>query len=184
MPKAATFRAINGGRRADHASTRAKGTSRCRPRASSGAGCLAALRLSHSRGLRPGSGRRVPYSGAPCPALAAFFPHLRAASGPDAADIHAFVRSLAPCGQCRVASQAGRDTLRHMRSRPARTRDPAGSGRSRRARPYGARHVALAQRGAMAGGAVARQGRFCCSGRSHPPRLAKRPRPRRGPRSR
>lgn len=63
----------------------------------------------------PGSGLACPYSGAPCPALAAFFPHLQAVSGPDAADIQTFVRSLAPCGQCRVASAAGRDKLRHMR---------------------------------------------------------------------
>lgn len=66
-------------------------------------------------GCASGSGLDCPYSGTPCPALAAFFPHLDSASGPDAADIHAFVRSLAPCGQCRVASAAGRDTLRHMR---------------------------------------------------------------------
>jgi hypothetical protein len=60
-------------------------------------------------------GLACPYSGAPCPALAAFFPHFETVAGPDAADIQAFVRSLMPCGQCRVASAAGRDTLRHMR---------------------------------------------------------------------
>jgi hypothetical protein len=56
-----------------------------------------------------------PFSGAPCPALAAFFPHFEAVAGPDAADIQAFVRSLMPCDQCRVSSAAGRDNLRHLR---------------------------------------------------------------------
>ena len=79
----------------------------------SGAGHVSACGAGHHS--TSGAGLSCPHSGAPCPALSAFFPHAEAVAGPDAADIQAFVRSLMPCGQCRVASAAGRDTLRHLR---------------------------------------------------------------------
>lgn len=74
--------------------------------------------LSHH--LVPGpSGQReglssaltCPHTGATCAALHALFGSLAPAG--DAA--RAWVQALAPCNACRVASQSGRDTLRHLR---------------------------------------------------------------------
>ncbi len=52
-----------------------------------------------------------PHTGAICPALQALFGALAPASD----EARAWVQSLAPCSKCRVASQSGRDKLRHLR---------------------------------------------------------------------
>lgn len=52
-----------------------------------------------------------PHTGIACPALDAIF----GALAPAGEEARAWVQSLAPCSQCRVASQSGRDKLRHLR---------------------------------------------------------------------
>lgn len=52
-----------------------------------------------------------PRTGAPCPALTSIF----ATVAPVGEDARGWVMALAPCGQCRVAFEAGRDGLRHLR---------------------------------------------------------------------
>jgi len=52
-----------------------------------------------------------PHSGAPCPALTALFASL----APAGEEANAWIQALAPCGNCRVAFEAARDKLRHLR---------------------------------------------------------------------
>lgn len=52
-----------------------------------------------------------PRTGAACPALSALF----ASFAPAGDDARGWILALAPCGQCRVAFEAGRDGLRHVR---------------------------------------------------------------------
>ncbi|WP_072396202.1 hypothetical protein [Hyphomicrobium sp. CS1GBMeth3] len=52
-----------------------------------------------------------PHTGAACPALSRLFSHLTPA-GDDAC---AWLRALAPCGQCRTAFEGGHDSLRRLR---------------------------------------------------------------------
>lgn len=52
-----------------------------------------------------------PVSGGLCPALAALFGGL----APAGEEARAWVKALAPCSECRVAAEAGRQRLRHLR---------------------------------------------------------------------
>lgn len=52
-----------------------------------------------------------PHSGVSCPALAALFASL----APAGEEANAWILALAPCGNCRVAFEAGRNKLRHLR---------------------------------------------------------------------
>ncbi|HEX2840831.1 hypothetical protein [Hyphomicrobium sp.] len=51
------------------------------------------------------------HTGFTCPALEAIF----GALAPSGEEARAWVQNLAPCSKCRVASQSGRDKLRHLR---------------------------------------------------------------------
>jgi len=71
----------------------------------------------HSVPATPSAAREVssalacPHTGAACPALA----HLFGSLSPDGEEAQAWIRSLAPCSRCRVASEDGCRKLRHMR---------------------------------------------------------------------
>ncbi|MGE0024399.1 MAG: hypothetical protein AB7S70_12295 [Hyphomicrobium sp.] len=52
-----------------------------------------------------------PHTGAPCAALASLFSSL----SPSGEEACGWLRALAPCSHCRVAFEAGRDRLRHLR---------------------------------------------------------------------
>jgi len=52
-----------------------------------------------------------PHTGAPCAALASLFSTL----SPSGEEACGWIRALAPCSHCRVAFEAGRDRLRHLR---------------------------------------------------------------------
>lgn len=67
--------------------------------------------LADAPSSRAAAALACPHTGTPCPALAALF----AALEPSGDEAGAWLRSLAPCTHCRVASEAGRDTLRHLR---------------------------------------------------------------------
>lgn len=69
--------------------------------------------VPEAQSLRDGAPSTLacPHTGFACPALDAIF----GALAPAGEEARAWVQSLAPCSKCRVASQSGRDKLRHLR---------------------------------------------------------------------